>query len=156
MMIEDQVKTIITIKRHITLVQKFLVSLAKQLEKRAIEHDVSKFNEDEFFGFVQINRVAREHKYGSDEYRASLNAVEPNPIKLHYSRNSHHPEYHKNGVSDMSLIDIIEMVIDWKAASLTYGQSSLEESLEVSIKRFRLNPEQVYLVRLIVRELDES
>ena len=150
---DDTTKTIITVLRHITLVREALLSISQNLEKQMLRHDLSKFYEDEFFGFTQINRVAREHKYGSPEYQASLRAVEPNPIKLHYSRNSHHPEHYKNGIDDMSLIDIIEMVADWYAASLTYGQTSFEESLEISIKRFNLSPEQIYLVKLIANEI---
>jgi len=152
-MLTEETKTTITIIRHINLVQRFMNRIAQALEKRALIHDQSKFSEDEFGGFVQINRIAREHKYGSPEYKESLKQVDA--VEKHYSRNSHHPEYHPGGVGDMSLFDIIEMVCDWKAAAETYSQSTLEESLPIQVERFKLTPEQVYLVKLIVRELDK-
>jgi hypothetical protein len=100
--------------------------------------------------------VAREHKYGSPEYQASLNAVEPNPIKLHYSRNSHHPEHHANGIKDMELPDIIEMVCDWWAASKTYGQTSFSDSVEISIARFNPDYAKANMIRLIAAFLSEA
>lgn len=153
-MISEETQTLITIMAHIAFVQRSLDALIRKLQDRSSCHDASKFWKDEFQGFIQINKTAREHKYGSPEYQASLKAVEPNPVELHYSRNRHHPEHHENGIDDMGLVDLIEMVADWKAASLTYGNTSFDESLEISIKRFDLRPEQIYLVKLIAKELE--
>lgn len=149
----EEAIALVVITRHITLVQAYLSRFLSVLQQRMVEHDLSKLSSDEFNGFVKINRAAREHKYGSAEYRASLKKADA--TKLHYSRNSHHPEYHENGIEDMSFFDIIEMVIDWKAASITYGQSSFEESLEINKDRFSLTKEQLYLIRLIAKELGE-
>ena len=144
--------TLVTILAHVRLVQKYMSRISKALEQRAIEHDISKLLSDEYKGFIEVNRVARTHAYGSDEYKASLKGN--NVIKLHFSRNSHHPEYYLNGVSDMSLLDIIEMVVDWKAASETYGQTSFEDSISIQKDRFGLSDEQLYLIRLIAKELE--
>ena len=147
-MISDEMKALVTISRHITTVQKHLHSIIEALEKRARLHDLSKLSLDEFGGFVEINQIAREHPYGSEEYRESLKGNKT--IKLHFSQNSHHPEYYPNGMADMSLLDIIEMVCDWKAASETYGQTSFEDSLEIQCKRFGLSEEQLRLIRMVV------
>lgn len=151
----EEAKTIITILRHNRLVAAYLIQIANALEKRAIGHDASKFRLDEFNGFVQINRIAREHEYGSEEYRKSLREHK-DVIGLHFSRNRHHPEHHEHGIGDMSLIDLIEMVCDWKAASVTYGQTSLEKSLEIQIKRFGLDSLDLHVIRLALEELDET
>jgi hypothetical protein len=144
--VSEEIKTLITFIRHIELVRRRLVWLSHQLEERAQLHDLSKFREDEFEGFVEINQIARKFKYGSPEYKAS---IKTDAVSLHYSRNTHHPEYHPDGVDGMNLLDFIEMVADWKAASETYGQTSFEDSLAIQVDRFRLTPEQVYLVRMI-------
>lgn len=154
MKLSQETKTVVTMLRHSQLVSYYLRRLAAALELRAVTHDMSKWSDDEFEGFVKINEIAREHEYGSQEYKQSL--AEVDAVPLHYSRNRHHPEYHEHGVNDMFLIDFIEMVIDWKAASETYGRTSLEESLEIQTERFGLEKKHLYLVKAILDELAYS
>ena len=151
--LSEEITTLTTILKHKGLVQKYLHTLSQELEVRAIAHDLSKLGIDEFNGFVAINRVAREHPYGSKEYKASLK--DNDVIDLHFSRNPHHPEYHDALVTDMGLLDIIEMVCDWKAACVTYGKTTLLEALEVQIERFGLTKEQLYLIKLIIEEIEK-
>ena len=151
--LSEGIKTLTTILKHRGLVQKYLHILSQKLEIRAIAHDLSKLRIDEFSGFVAINKVAREHPYGSKEYKKSLK--DNDVIDLHFSRNSHHPEYHEAQVADMGLFDIIEMVCDWKSASMTYGNTTLLEALEIQIKRFGLTKEQLYLIKLIIEEIEK-
>lgn len=146
----EETKTLLTILRHQTLVRKYLLQLARSLEARALVHDLSKLQLDEFAGFVEIQQIARQHRIDSPEYRASINN---DVVRLHLSRNSHHPEYHAAGLCDMGLLDLIEMVIDWKAASETYGKSSLTESLPIQRERFKMTDEQYYFIQLIAEEL---
>jgi len=150
--LSEEAKTIATILRHNRLVASYLIKLANILEERAIMHDASKFASDEFAAFVHINQIAREHKYGSPEYKESI--LKTGAVALHYSRNPHHPEHHGDGINDMSIIDLVEMIADWKAASETYGQTSLEEALEIHTKRFELDAEHLYLIKLIIKELE--
>lgn len=146
-MMSEEAKTSRTICQHVTLVQDNLHRVIDKLVKRARVHDLSKLNDDEFSGFVQINKVAREHPYGSDEYKASLKEVDA--VELHYSRNDHHPEFFDGGVNDMNLLQLIEMVCDWKAASETYGQTSFSESLRIQKDRFKIDDKQFYIIQLI-------
>lgn len=147
-------KTIVKILSHNLLVASYLGRLADLIKGRVLVHDSSKFSDDEFIGFVHINQIAREHEYGSPEYMKSIK--ETNTVALHYSRNPHHPEHHPNGIDDMSLFDIIEMVADWKAASETYGQTSLEDALATHTERFGLRDEHLYLIRLIINALEQE
>lgn len=146
--LSEEAKTITTILRHNRLVASYLVKLANALEERAIMHDASKFATDEFAGFVRINQIAREHEYGSPEYRKSIK--ETGVVPLHYSRNPHHPEHYEDGINDMSIVDLVEMIADWKAASETYGQTSLEGALKIHTERFGLKPEHLYLIKLVL------
>ena len=120
--------------------------------ERAAKHDLSKFEEDEFGGFVKINQVAREHPYGSEEYKNSLRGAnkESGCIALHNARNDHHPEHYADP-KDMGFLQIIEMVVDWYSASKTYGQSnSFKNSLEIQRKRFdRFSEEQWWLIEQV-------
>jgi hypothetical protein len=149
----EETKTLVTMLNHQGQVKARLGTLAHELEKRADLHDLSKFKPDEFEGFVEINQVARKYPFGSPEYNASI--LGNNTVELHFSRNRHHPEYHSNGIRDMNLIDFIEMVIDWLAATATYGTGTFEDALQKQVQRFDLQPNEIYLILLIARWFEE-
>jgi hypothetical protein len=162
----DQIRTLNTIVHHRLQVQSAIQRVTQTLERRALVHDESKFREDEFAGFSRINATAREHPYGSEEYRASLKAEKPT-IQLHYSRNSHHPE-HWQGPHDspqgMGLFDLIEMTCDWWAAWKVYdGQreeskrSTWMENVAKQRDRFAqaLSAEQWFVVGQVAALLEE-
>lgn len=140
-MSDDAIQTLRTIAAHRDYVRLGLLDIRQELERRALAHDLSKLSGDEFDGFTRINRAAREHPYGSEEYRAGLRQEKPT-IDLHYSRNSHHPEHHKLPHREcvqesMDFLDLIEMVCDWYAAFQTYGsQGTWEENMEKQRGRF--------------------
>ncbi len=135
-MSDDAIQTLRTIIQHRDYVRSAMLSVQHDLERRALVHDISKLSVDEFDGFTRINRAAREHPYGSDEYRAGLRQEKPT-IDLHYSRNTHHPECHKPASGTMGFLDIIEMVCDWRAAYLAYGsQGSWAENMQRQRDRF--------------------
>jgi hypothetical protein len=146
--VSDETACLASIQQHRDLVRAQLESVAHQLTERGRLHDLSKLREDELAGFARINRIARENPYGSQEYRDSL-AQERPTIQLHYSRNSHHPEYHGDpkesrccigleaAAEHMSLLDLIEMVCDWRGAYLGYGsQGTWGENIERQQERF--------------------
>jgi hypothetical protein len=74
-------------------------------------------------------------------------------FKHHYVRNRHHPEYHCNGISDMTIIDKIEMVCDWMAAIKRYKDGSIERSMRVNKEKFELDDCQMRLIAEIFEEL---
>ena len=148
----EETKTLVTILRHVGIVRRNIKHFSQVLDRRAEIHDISKLSLEEFRGFVEVNQIARQYPFGSKEYKESLK--DNNVINLHFSRNSHHPEFYPNGIDDMSLLDIIEMVCDWKAASETYGQTSFTDALAIQADRFKINKEQWYLIGLIAKELE--
>jgi len=151
----EEIRALATILRHQKMVSFLLRELAREFERRADLHDMSKLQLDELEGFVEINRIARQYKFGSKEYKETIGS---HPcVKLHYSRNTHHPEYHQGGVRSMGLIDFMEMVIDWTAATKTYGNMSWEEVIQQQKKEFpQLSDCQLALISLIKEFYDES
>jgi len=152
--VNEETKTVVKLLAHNVRVTSYLAYLADAMKMRALIHDASKFSDDEFPGYVRVNRIAREHEYGSLEYMQSIK--ETGAIALHFAKNSHHPEHYPNGIDDMTLLDIIEMVTDWKAASETYGQTSLEDALVIHTERFGLRNEHLYLIRLVIEALRQG
>jgi len=154
----EEIKTLVTIINHRAQVAARLRELAQQLEKRANLHDLSKFKLDELDGYVKLN-VSRRFPgespipYDSPEYKAILESNK-SPLELHFARNRHHPEFHTNGVSDMALIDFIEMVVDWLAATEAYG-TPFRQGLEKQTGLYNLQPDHLYLIDLIARHFGE-
>jgi hypothetical protein len=54
----------------------------------------------------------------------------------HYNSNSHHPENHAGGIRDMTLLDVTEMLCDWKAATERHADGDLRRSIEQNAERF--------------------
>lgn len=143
----DTMLTLLTIMRHRAAVSDGLEELSGELNRRSRRHDLSKLKPDEFEGYIQVNAAGRKYPYGSDEMKEAIR--QSNCVPLHQSRNSHHPEYHETPW-DMGFLDIIEMVIDWHAASVTYGQTSLSESVPGLLKKYRFTAGQEWLIRQVV------
>ena len=132
-------------KRHIAKVRHFLLKISDELNTRSLDHDASKLEEPELSLFAEWGPKLKEMEYGSDEYKAALEQMGV-ALEHHYQHNRHHPEHHGSGVSGMNLIDLIEMVCDWKAASLRMKDGDFLKSLEVQKERFGLAPQLVAIL----------
>src|SRR6185295_11393412 len=102
------------------------------------QHDASKLEEPEKSGYDQLVTKLADVVYGTDAYKAALAEAKPT-IDHHYQVNSHHPEHYQDGIAGMTLLDVIEMVADWKAASERTKQGSIIESLAVNRMRFGIS-----------------
>jgi hypothetical protein len=127
---------------HIRQVNEFLIESSKEILMRAIKHDATKLTGIEKDIFDKWTPILAKIEYGTDEYKESLNKIKP-ALDNHYKYNSHHPEYYQNGVDDMDLFDIIEMLNDWKAATLRTKLGDIKKSVALNQKRFKIS-EQLY------------
>lgn len=126
--------------KHIKEVSKQLNEVADSLLIRANLHDKSKLEEPEASAFEAVTGKLKNLTYGSDEYNHSLKELE-STLKLHYSKNRHHPEFFENGIHGMNLIDLIEMLVDWHAATLRHDDGDIFKSIEFNQKRFGYSDE---------------
>lgn len=131
---------------HIGHVRNFLGEMAAGLIERARKHDLSKLEDPEKAAFDIATPKLKSLVYGSEEYKQSLADLGP-ALQHHYAANSHHPEHYKNGVAGMDLLDLVEMLCDWKAASMRTKGGSIADSLDVSGKRFSLDPQLISILR---------
>lgn len=125
---------------HIRRVQTLLRQVCDNLMGRAIEHDQSKLVDPEASTFEKFTHLLRGVTYGSDEYKAFLEGMAP-ALKHHYEHNRHHPEHWSGGIKDMSLLDLVEMIVDWKAASERHADGDVFRSIEINQKRFGYSDE---------------
>jgi len=126
--------------RHIYEVGKRINLFVLELLNRSLDHDQSKFNHIEKDLFDEYTQKLKSVEYGSDEYEDFLRKLKP-ALDHHYERNRHHPEFFPNGVRGMNLVDLIEMLCDWKAATLRMESGDLHHSLEINKKRFNISDE---------------
>lgn len=57
------------------------------------------------------------------------------------------------GIRGMSLLDIIEMLCDWKAATMRHADGDLAKSIEINQKRFGYSDELKVILQNTAREL---
>lgn len=125
---------------HIKRVRELLDVVRNRLHDRGAIHDFSKLGTPEKGAFDEFTPKLKGMTYGSDEYRDCLRELKP-ALDHHYAANSHHPEHYPNGVDGMSLLDVVEMFCDWKAATERHADGSLERSISVNAERFKLSPQ---------------
>ena len=137
---------------HIGRVQHHMAHVITTLLARSNSHDRSKYSQEEL-GLVLGKPAFDKFEYMSPEERAALEAVKESLV-YHYARNSHHPEYYSiSGVYGMSLLDLLEMVCDWKAAGEMSANGNFKQSIEFNTERFSLTPELVKILENTGREL---
>jgi hypothetical protein len=127
-------------REHIDTVRVFLGKVVDDLMRRRQEHDASKLVSPEVEAFDEWTPKLKATTYGSEEYKGSLEAMKP-ALVHHYAHNSHHPEHYPDGVRGMSLLDVVEMLCDWKAATLRHADGDIRKSVEINQKRFGYSDE---------------
>jgi hypothetical protein len=135
-------------KRRVGL---YLQKVANALFGRAVVHDNSKFSPEEFEPYEEAFPGLQKYAYGTEEFKAELRKIKP-AINHHYENNDHHPEYFEAGISQMDLIQLIEMVCDWIAAS-ERSQKNIFEGLEMNKERFKINDQLYCIIKNTVVEL---
>jgi hypothetical protein len=132
--------------KHSLRVGELIVDVIGALCDRAVHHDLSKTESPEREAFDEHTPTLQTLTYGTEEYRAELRAMKP-AVEHHYRANRHHPQHFPDGVAGMTLVDLAEMLADWKAAGERHGANDigLRASLEIQRDRFGLS-EQLYAI----------
>lgn len=155
--------------KHIRNVQLVLNSMVRELLSRLRCHDCSKYDEAEIEAFAEITPQLSKILYGSDEYKENLKKIKP-ALEHHHRCNPHHPEHYVkyvcNGcfevykampercsqcgysqfqkeadISAMDLIDLLEMIADWLAATTRNPNGDIMDSIEKNQQRFKYSDE---------------
>ena len=124
--------------KHIENVRKYIKFFTDRLTTRGIEHDKLKLETPELEVFAEYTPKLAGTTYGSEEYNECLKEMDI-AIQHHYANYRHHPEHFEKGVNDMNLIDVVEMLCDWKASSMRQHDGNLLKSIETNAQRFGCN-----------------
>ena len=108
-----------------------------ELIKRLQHHDDSKLKGDEQKLFEDVLDKQDNVAYGTKDYEAIKEKLKPALI-LHYGANSHHPEHFIDGINGMNIIDLVEMLIDWSAATSRHKDDNIHKSIDINAKKYDL------------------
>ena len=133
---EEQVVNAETM-RHILTVRAMLMECVHEMTCRSDAHDRSKLSDPEVAVFAEYTDILAGLTFGSDEYKTALAEMKP-ALDHHYANNRHHPEYHDDGIDGMDLFDLLEMLVDWKSATLRHADGDINESLRKNAKRHNI------------------
>src|SRR6266702_1141127 len=149
-MASENVAGIIEHKKQVASLMNMVIS---DLMQRAIVHDNSKFEPEEFDAFEEATPRLKEVVYGSEEYKAELRKIKP-AIQHHYQVNRHHPEYFgEAGINGMTLIDLVEMVCDWIAATQRVKDGDIDKGLVINKERFHIDDQLFQIIKNTVDSL---
>lgn len=123
---------------HIKRVNQLLTEASGELIRRANVHDDSKLKSPEKELFDEYTPKLKNCTYGSEEYKEYLKGLKA-ALDHHYSKNSHHPEHYENGIEGFDLFDLVEMFMDWKAASERHNDGDILKSIEINKERFNID-----------------
>ena len=147
-MASDFIKDLV---QHKQWVAQNMQRAATALFHRAAVHDNSKFSPEEFELYDKVFPELQKYAYGSPELRAVYAQIKP-ALKHHFSVNRHHPEYHESGIKGMNLIDMLEMVCDWMAASRR-SQTGIDKGLEINKERYGIDDQLFEIIKNTVTSL---
>ena len=74
-------------------------------------------------------------------------------LDLHFTSEPIEQYGPRSDIRFMNLIDLLEMLLDWKAASMRHANGDLHRSIEINTERFRLDPQLVHILKNTVRDL---
>jgi hypothetical protein len=168
---------------HISKVKGYLDKCIINLENRARIHDLSKLESPEKEAFDVMTPKLKISTYGSPEYKEMLKelGVALDHHYQHNSHHPEHFKnnvcticfkrfkqsepinrcnncgnrtfYEECDVSQMSLFDILEMLMDWKAASERHENGDIIKSIEHNKERFGISDQLTNILLATVKEM---
>jgi len=127
--------------RHIQWVTQGLLLMQGLLSERILTHDRSKIVDGmERNVYAAVVPEFYGKQFGTDDHKAVGAKLGP-AWQHHLEHNRHHPEHFENGINGMTLIDLIEMLCDWKSAGLREEKDSLYRSIDMLKDRHNIGPQ---------------
>jgi len=133
-------------RKHKSRVMELLTMFVVELLKRGNEHDDVKLESPEREIFDEYTEKLSVMTFGTPEYEECRKAMGP-ALDHHYARCRHHPEHYADGIDGMTLIDLVEMLCDCKAASERHNDGNIMRSIDVLSKRFDIAPQLAKILK---------
>lgn len=144
------------IAEHIALVQRLLLSAQIELARRIVTHDRTKLSSPEWEMYREAIPDLERLTYGSEEYKAIVKQMQAGPLKHHFEHNRHHSEHFENGIDEMNLFDVLEMLIDWIAHSKLRAGGDMAKSIEINCDRFGVSAQLKQIIENTVPWIEDE
>jgi hypothetical protein len=160
-------------RKHQQEVSKIMLAVARELIRRATVHDASKLEDPERETFIRVTPLLRMLTYGSPEYKVALKEMGP-ALEHHYRNNDHHPEFYdrndpevrvadRSGVDlsdgfafgEMGLLQLVEMLCDWMAATKRHADGDIDASLKHNASRFGIDKQMAGILKRTVSDIED-
>ena len=154
----ENLRRMFTHKQGVALL---LTKVCNELMTRACKHDASKILEEDLNRHLEATQKRQELRekhgaamdYGHEMYKKYRDEYKDLPEE-HARLNRHHVEHHKNGIWDMDLVDVLEMLLDWCQAAEDNGEDVEENnSIGKNAKEYGFEPQLTCILRNTVRNL---
>lgn len=130
----------------------WLSGIVFDINRRIPKHDNSKLESPEKEVFDVMTPRLKELEYGTQEYKDSLTEL-GDALTHHYANNRHHPEHFgENGIRGMTLVDLMEMLCDWKASSERTKNGDIMNSVLINQERFGYSDDLAQIMHNTIRE----
>ena len=135
-------KTLEVINAHRLRVFNLMSRLSQEVMRRGNNHDETKLGPEELPYYVATINEFEQHTYGTDGYHKAKESL-GEAVVHHYKHNRHHPEHFDNGIEGMNLIDLLEMLADWKSATQNHPEKpgNMGISLATAIGKYKISPQ---------------
>ena len=127
---------------HIQNVRLKIHQVVHDLLQRSVAHDASKLEAPEKEIYDKYTPELSRLEYGTAAYRETIRKMQAG-VDHHYTVSRHHPEFFADGINGMNLLDLLEMMCDWKAAGERHKvkPKDIFQSIEINAERFRIDPQ---------------
>lgn len=142
------------LKQHKDGVKTYLEIISMLLNSRALTHDNSKSSDEEYKYYKMANSVNRNDFKTYEEYMDYVKPTLNKGLKHHYENNRHHPEFFVNGIDDMTLIDIMEMIADWCIAIKQNGKD-LNEEVQYNFDKYNVSEQLRKIILNTYKYIDD-
>jgi hypothetical protein len=143
---------LLELAKHVQNIQLLLNACANNLVLRGYNHDRSKTCSVEEEAFIKWGPELNKCSYQSPRYKEIVEQAKE-AARHHHTMNDHHPEHHLNGIQDMNLLNLTEMLCDWIAASKRNPGGDIFKSIELNQKKYKYSDELKSILINTAKEL---
>jgi len=129
-----------------------LMEVSNHLQQRALIHDESKLEPPEADILEEYIPKMAQYEFGTSDY-VFMRTEMQDSLLHHYQCNRHHPEHFPGGIGEMNLIDLLEMVADWKASTLRNPGGDLWKSFDICAERFDIEPQLLSVLKNLAMDM---
>lgn len=137
--------------KHIDRVKELIENAILELKYRAVNHDSDKLVSPNRECYHNVSKKLKGLTYRSQEYFDCIKELKP-ALDNHYKIHRHHPEHFEDMVDGMNLIDLLEMFLDWKAASERHQDGNILNSIKINKDRFKISDQLAKILENSARD----